>query len=95
MFLFLILIGCMNNESEDFRGVVLDIKESSITVTIPKDERDPDASYPEYEYIINNTTEFKGGKYEDIIEGDTLKIWAKEDSEEKIIAKTVLLIEHK
>jgi len=85
----------MNNNDADFRGVILDIKESSFTVTVPKDERDPDASYPEYEYFLNNSTEFKGKKYEDIIKGDIVKIWEEENNKERRIAKTVLLIEHK
>lgn len=48
----------INEDTTDYQGVILEIKESSITVGT--DDVDPEASYPAFEVFVNNQTKIKG-----------------------------------
>ncbi|RKL65557.1 hypothetical protein CR203_20375 [Salipaludibacillus neizhouensis] len=52
----LILVGCGNGS--DFNGIILEVKNASIVVGT--DDVDPEASYPTYEILVDDETEFLG-----------------------------------
>ncbi|MGM0840133.1 MAG: hypothetical protein ACQEWE_05370 [Bacillota bacterium] len=56
LMVFLLIVGCGHNS--DFKGAILEVKESSIIVG--EDDTDPEAQYQSYEIIIDDKTKFSG-----------------------------------
>ncbi|MCT2535322.1 hypothetical protein NC661_21065 [Aquibacillus koreensis] len=70
LFIVLLLSGC-----SDFKGRVLEMKESSIVVGT--DDPDPETTYPTYEILIDDKTEFTGkvDEFSDLKEDSIVKLW--------------------
>ncbi|MFD2706746.1 hypothetical protein [Salibacterium lacus] len=76
-FVFLLsLFGCGKEES-DYTGDIEKVNENSIEVVYPKEDRNPDASYPVYTVNVNEDTEFTGSAdaFRDLAEGDRVQVW--------------------
>ncbi|RSL29047.1 hypothetical protein D7Z54_33340 [Salibacterium salarium] len=56
--ILLSVMGCSNENDAHYEGTILEIKENSIIVG--EDDIDPEASYPTYEILIDDKTEFNG-----------------------------------
>ncbi|RBO99594.1 hypothetical protein [Rossellomorea aquimaris] len=56
LMVFLLILGCGRNS--DFKGAILEVKESSIIVG--EEDTDPEAQYQSYEIIIDDKTKFSG-----------------------------------
>ncbi|MGG1631088.1 hypothetical protein [Rossellomorea sp. NRS-1567] len=56
LMIFLLIVGC--GSDSDFKGAILEVKESSIIVG--EDDTDPEAQYQSYEIIIDDKTKFSG-----------------------------------
>lgn len=76
----------------DYQNVyIYEIYEASIVIA--PSVTDPEASYPVYEIFINENTKIEGSKdkFDDLIEGDDLKVWVTHKDENKEIAEKIVV----
>lgn len=73
--------------------LVYEIKETSILIAPPA--TDPEASYPVYEILIDKDTDFQGrvNNFKDLKLDDRLNVWTKNKTDEKVVAKIILVSE--
>ncbi|MGP4078200.1 hypothetical protein [Halobacillus sp. K22] len=58
LFVLFFIAGCGSEEEADFQGAIHEVKEDRIIVV--EDEIDPEATYPTYKILIDESTEFSG-----------------------------------
>lgn len=87
--------GIIGKNGADFRGIILEVNESSITVGA--DNIDPEASYPAYEVFVNNQK-----RIEEAVNGfsklkvdQKVEIWVKgkwnNDPNNKMVASKIII----
>ncbi|GAA0437762.1 hypothetical protein GCM10008983_13380 [Lentibacillus halophilus] len=91
----LAMVGCTNDA--DFQGVIIKVKESSMIVGT--DDVDPEASYPEYEVLVDDETSFKGAvdEFSYLNADQQVTIWVngewKNDPDTKMVANKITVSE--
>ncbi|WP_164669671.1 hypothetical protein [Virgibacillus doumboii] len=97
IFIFsMVMAGCSNGgDEEDFQGVILEVKKSSITVGT--DDVDPEASYPVYEVFVDDQTKIKGviKEFSKLKVDQKVQIWVKgewsNNPDNKMVANKIIV----
>ena len=87
-----VLIGWILIDSSDYNGFIVEVKETSLIITIPTS--DPMDDYPTYEFFLTEDTEIEGKS--DSLNGvfragDEVRVWVEEKEEVKKIAKKIII----
>lgn len=87
----ILLCSCKPFDTSDYQGFIEEVKKSSIIISPPA--TDPEAEYPVYEVFITEKTIIEGKKerFDELERFDKVKVWVDEESEEKELAKTIVV----
>lgn len=79
MVILLSILGCTKANDAHYQGVIFEVKEESIIVGTAAEDVDPEAQYPTYEILIDDTTEINGEaeKFPELTSHQKVKVWVK------------------
>lgn len=95
VFFFTVGCGSDNTHDADFQGEILEVREDKIVVG--EDDVDPEASYPTYDILIDDQTEWSGeiDSFEDLelfvrqTENPIVHVWVNDKGENNEVDKRV------